>query len=782
MKSRLSLIAIVLSILAAAPSSAQDVNSAASRKDGTIALDRQVYLVLAKAAFARSVETCPRSVEKWRETFDPSTVWGYAPPGGPIYHAGLAASLYDLLGEEEYAREAARWLAGHHRFKEAYPEEARKKRPEYARFLPTLTNFFDLPVFAEAYGRIKGSAAVSSEQRQHIERSIAESADFVFSYPEWGPMNRAILRAEGLAQAARALPDHPDAPVWRKMAKVLASDSWGRWEEEDAQIYHPIWLYSLVRYADCIGEAETVGGSGVGEAGAVGDDTLFEQLTVRYYFDYFLQLLAPTGTLPDFGDGRWNGNWMLYAALFERAAAEYKRPDFRWAASRIYNAMTAEYGTDLGARRGLILTDMVRWTDDSIKPEAPAAARSREVLEDLLGKKIVFRSGWGSEDTYLMLNYRDEGPYARVPRDFLRNTIPVEEEKMHHGHSDENSICLLMNKGSVLLSDAGYRDYMPSGPYGAYREDYFHNRLVVRKDKRGREQPLFEFLRGMGSYNPVVTEKIDFFNFEGADVSRTRLVDARLGYEWDRVIVYIREATVFVVFDIVKTLREDYFTLANLWHGQKALVEGDHHFVTCTDSIDERELSKKQALLIHFVETGKGTCGTFPIMRNRREETAVYQAVSSHYPAGRVETFTTVLTPIDRGAAVAPLVAAVAPLERLPGRNGVGVRIAAGGAVHFVGVKTDLVREILTENVRPRYTFDSGRVRYGPFETDASVLHARLEGKTLDWSAANMVKVYYKDRELFSARPSTFSLEPDDLATGYGPPKWRWWEDRVEVE
>jgi hypothetical protein len=43
--------------------------------------------------------------------------------------------------------------------------------------------------------------------------------------------------------------------------------------------------------------------------------------------------------------------------------------------------------------------------------------------------------------------------------------------------ADENSIALLMNNGSVLLSDGGYRDYMPSGSYGAFRQDYFHNRL-----------------------------------------------------------------------------------------------------------------------------------------------------------------------------------------------------------------------------------------------------------------------------------------------------------------
>ena len=69
-------------------------------------------------------------------------------------------------------------------------------------------------------------------------------------------------------------------------------------------------------------------------------------------------------------------------------------------------------------------------------------------------------------------------------RDYLRDSIPVEEEKMTHGHADENSIVAAdVAAGRVLLHDGGYRDYMPSGPFGAYRQDYFHNRLVVRPEK-----------------------------------------------------------------------------------------------------------------------------------------------------------------------------------------------------------------------------------------------------------------------------------------------------------
>ena len=120
-------------------------------------------------------------------------------------------------------------------------------------------------------------------------------------------------------------------------------------------------------------------------------------------------------------------------------------------------------------------------------------------------------------------------------------------------------------------------------------------------------------------------------------------------------------------------------------------------------------------------------------------------------------------------------------VAKLLSRNGVGVKIRSGDDTKYVGVKTDLTMDLLTENVRPRYTFESGRVKYGPIETDASFLYARRSGNELTYSAANMVKVVYDGQTVFAARPSTYSLQPDDLTTGYGPPKWRYWEDTVDL-
>ena len=145
----------------------------------------------------------------------------------------------------------------------------------------------------------------------------------------------------------------------------------------------------------------------------------------------------------------------------------------------------------------------------------------------------------------------------------------------------ENSICMLMQDGSLLLYDAGYRDYMPSGPYGTFRQDYFHNRICVRQEKiwMGQpaggyrysvkdavpSQPVLEFLRNAGSYRRVRTQKVDFLALEDWEMSRTRLIDDKLGYEWDRIINYVKDPEMFVVFDVVKAKVEEFSGCATNW-------------------------------------------------------------------------------------------------------------------------------------------------------------------------------------------------------------------------
>ena len=88
----------------------------------------------------------------------------------------------------------------------------------------------------------------------------------------------------------------------------------------------------------------------------------------------------------------------------------------------------------------------------------------------------------------------EDAPFGIDGKEHIIQTIPVETEKNHHGHADENAICLLMKNGSVLLHDSGYRETWSTGPDGQYRADVFHNKLVVRHGIADSQTRLFPFL------------------------------------------------------------------------------------------------------------------------------------------------------------------------------------------------------------------------------------------------------------------------------------------------
>ncbi len=490
------------------------------------------------------------------------------------------------------------------------------------------------------------------------------------------------------------------------------------------------------------------------------------------------------------------------AIYFEAAAAAYKDPELKWAAATIGRKFVDfQKPTSIGLAS--MLLDAYRWGTDSVRPHPPATL-SEEVMEDVQGKKVVFRSGWEPKDTYLLLNYRDEGDGGLNFRDYLRDTIPVEEEKMTHGHADENSLSMLLSGGSVLLHDGGYRDYMPSGPFGAYRQDYFHNRLCVRPEKiffgqtkdeyryAVREavpgQSVLEFLRDAGSYRRVRTQKVDFLALEDFDYSRTRLVDDNWGYSWDRVVTYVKDPEMFVVFDIFKALREEWFTLANLWHTQKITERGEHWYRTAYEKIQASLLPAAKDLLILFPETHYRMDGVEPIKRHYQDELAIHQVTAQHFELGETVGFVTVLIPVARGAASAwPGRVTAMPIG--PDRAGLGVEIKGDGKTVYAAVKCDLRRDIARDWRRPRYTYEAGKVSFGEFDTDGDFLFAALREGTaggdkarLDYTIVNLTKALFRGRPLVEVKPAVFGLAYDGSPDGPGFGKLRYWRDGVPVE
>ncbi|MFQ6037829.1 MAG: hypothetical protein ACE5LV_04345, partial [Candidatus Aminicenantales bacterium] len=354
---------------------------------------------------------------------------------------------------------------------------------------------------------------------------------------------------------------------------------------------------------------------------------------------------------------------------------------------------------------------------------------------------------------------------------------------------------LFMKNNTVLLHDGGYRDYMPSGPYGAYRQDYFHNRLCVRPEKiwMGQEkgefrynireavpgQNILDFLRNAGSYRRVRTQKIDFLHLKAMDYSRTRVLDEDMGYAWDRVLVSVKDPELFVVFDVVKALREGYLTMANLWHTRKILSQGDHWYDTVYDRIQEEELPQTQHLFILFPEHHFRMEGTQPEKRHYQKEVLIHQTAAQHFELGETVGFVTLLIPH------APEVRPESWLERVrmlpvqPARAGYGVEIRIRDKILTVGVKSDLRRDMARDWRRPRYTYAAGRLAIGDFETNGDLLFAVLQDNRLSYTITNLTKALYEGRVLVEVPASVFGLAFDASPDKPGRGKLRYWQEEV---
>ena len=740
---------------------------------GTVSRARYLEYARASAdwAFAHSADL----LAQWKKSFDPLNVFGYRPPGGLLEMAAIYSYLYEKEGKPEYADRAKAVLLTYGDYRSAYPESSVKLRPDYADGVPALPDFFTVMRYIRAYDTLRRLGRLSDAERKTAEALVAGSMRYLLRTQEWGPMNRSALRAESLAWAVRALPDHPGRAEWEMQRRALGDDNWGHWQIEDATIYNGVWLYAMLGYADALGKL----------------DDLFRTPEMPYYAQYYTRLMCPAGVVPDFGDAHWTSNWPHFLVFFESAAARLRDPAAKWAAGTIA-ARFVDLSNPANVGLGFMLLDCFRFGSDDVRPSPPEAL-SGEVMEDVVGKKIVFRDGWVPESTYLLLNYRDEGGGGLNYRDYLRDSIPVEEEKMTHGHADENSLALLMSGGSVLLHDAGYRDFMPSGPFGAYRQDYFHNRLCVRPEKiwLGQKQGeyrysvrdavpgqgLLEFLRNAGSYRRVRTQKVDFLTFPDFDYSRTRTIDDGWGYESDRVVVYVKKAGCFVVFDVFKALREDYFTLAEAWHTQKIYARGDRWYDTGYENIQNAGLPAGKRLLIVFPMAGPAAEGTEPEKRHYQDEVLIHQTLAQHFELGGTAVLVTVLVPHgageDPGAWLGRLSAAAAG----PDGRAAGVRIKAGDADILVGVKLDLRMDVSRDWRRPRYTYEAGRIQVGDVETNGDLVFAAEAAGRLSYTIVNLTKALYKGAPLVEAKESLYGLAFDASPDQSGTGKLRYWRD-----
>ena len=291
-----------------------------------------------KTTLDNALETKDEALDRWKERYAAfgdennivSELIGYQPPNFLALMADISSHLYERTGEDEYAAITRELLLEIPALRALFPEEFRT-RVEYQIGVPAVNWFRTLPIYTTAYMRTAESGVYSAEDREIVSEAVASSVDIVFAFPEWGAMNRALLRAESFMAAWRAFPDHPNAARWEKMGEILAEDSIGKWEIEDASIYHAVWMRAYVGYIDMAGLTDA-----------------YDSPILKYYFDYLVALMTPDGSIPEFGDGRWNTSLNEYHLALERGAREYNSPSMKWAANRMFEHMGGTITTRAG--------------------------------------------------------------------------------------------------------------------------------------------------------------------------------------------------------------------------------------------------------------------------------------------------------------------------------------------------------------------------------------------------------------------------------------------------
>lgn len=713
------------------------------------------YLEYIKKAVEYGRANYESQIENWRRNFDPNFYFGYMAPSHIPFHAHLEGFLYYLTGDLEHALWCKKALLDMDDLKSIFPKEKIGLHPEYEEGLPAMDALFPLPAYIHGYMAVKDSGVLNDGEKKRIEETIKGSIRSTLHFPEWGAHNRSMLRVRSMALAVDVLECDPETKGWLKYAKLLAQESRGRWSIEDTGHYISLWLHASIHYAKAIGE----------------EDKFYRLPQTKWYFDYMAKLITPYGQVPDFGDTHFNSNWYLWLECLEKGASVYQCPVMKFAASKIWEfAMEIASQTDTISYSPVVASHLAfcyENMDDDIVPVMPDT-KSELLLDDLVGKKLAFRRGWEPSDTYMLVNYCDEGRYAKMARQYLRTTLTVRAEKMHHGHNDENSVSLLVRNKNILLCDGGYRERLPNGKY---RADLYHNRLVFRKGIMDEQKGVYDFLHDAGHYKHTTTELLYFQDFERLCFSRTRMREEITDITWDRCITYLKEDDVFIVLDYMKVQKPGDWTVANLWHTGKILDEGEKGYDTCIPVIfrgpgDKTPYRNRDdwSLWMEFPDSNQRKT-VEKIQRNYGDSYLISRSVSRRFEEMDSEIFVTVLTPHERKKSSLSLSDRV-KIELVSDQKDSVLLSYQGKNKIYMTFKLDLDKGISDDLDRyPRYSPEEGRIEYNEIATDADFSYVEIKDQDTGFGLVNGTGIEYKGKTLF--------LVPSFTTYSFTSPDWK---------
>lgn len=693
-------------------------------------------------------------------------------------YAYLEYSLYRYTGIRQHGENAVKALADMGRLSDLYLESAaigeRESAKSYTVRQAVLTSgrpleapmetMFCPTYYLLAYKGLSEEGLVTEEEKEYCKKAVFRSIKPLFAYTDWGPQNRGMIKGTNLMLAGTCFPQAKESGDCLKLGEVLCGESLGKWSVEDAQVYIPIWLNEIIVYQEICGKKD-----------------FYSSPVVKFYFDYLLNLMTPDGMMPEFGDGRFLNSAEACICCLEKGAVIYRDGRMRYGAEKMTGYLCERlipYESTLN--NVCFLASALIWSDESVEPE-PFSMKSAEILDDMIGKKYRFCNGGEGDCGYLLFNYRDEGDYGRRVRSYMRSTLVVEKEKMHHGHSDENSIVLLTAGDSILLRDGGYRE-MDGGERlleGSYRSDFYHNKLLVRRGKPESGMEFIDFCTKEPDYCKVRTDKIYFETFAHCDAARTRLVDKVHQAECDRTIVYDKDYNYYLVLDTVKALADGDYTFGPVFFGEELLKEGDTYYLTNHEVVCDQPIEKHfkngedYRLKLQFPQK-EFHCGSQEIRRSYHQENGLYQIFSGYLKKDETVSMVTLLQPAKRDGSTKQ----VTVKEAVPVENGISVEISADCGKIVFAFRYELNAGHEEGIIKPDYQFGNTGIRYGELYTDALFSHIWKENGKTAYELISFTRAEYEGRLLWQVPAS--SLIQGDFTLAEGISEWNKWYGTVQ--
>lgn len=238
-----------------------------------------------------------------------------------------------------------------------------------------------------------------------------------------GIMNRSLGYALSIKPLLKLVPDHPMRKELMKYHDAMMTDFMATKEVlENSSNYMPITMLYMISWIDDNGLQE-----------------LYQDPKLKQTFENVLQLLDPSGGLPQFADygGKHQYSFKVLAVL-ERLATVYKDGRFKWAAHQMARRLLQKFDVEQitgGDTEGIACA--YAYADDSIPEVRPSNGSA--VLERNTGHldKLVLRSGWGKDDFHVAV-------------DFVAGC--------EHGDNDSLAVLSVYKDGGQSLFDKAGRD------------------------------------------------------------------------------------------------------------------------------------------------------------------------------------------------------------------------------------------------------------------------------------------------------------------------------------